>query len=393
MIQTIQFGIDNLLANSAPLRQKRLGLVTNDAATTNQLLPTRKALLNQGLDLQLLFSPEHGLQAIGTDGEAMPHTTDYLTGLPVYSLYGDNLAPTIDLLKQLDLLLFDLPDVGSRFYTYIWTLSYALEACSNASIPLVVLDRPNPISGNLHLAEGPMLNEARLSSFVGRWAIPVRHSLTIGEIARYWQLTRNLTIDLQIIPVSGWQRQQFIHETGLPFIPTSPAITTAETTLLYPALCFLEGTNVSEGRGTAYPFRICGSPWADGVNLAAMFNALQLPGVLARTIFFTPLEGKFAHQQCQGIMLHITDYRAFRPVVTGLLLIHLLKEIYPAQFAWNPYPTHVNQTGANHFDLLTGDVRVRHLIESTPSLSADSLNQLITAKDWAEKVAPALRYQ
>ena len=238
-----------------------------------------------------------------------------------------------------------------------------------------------------------MLNESQLSSFIGRWAIPIRHSLTIGELARYWQLTRNINVDLQIVKVLGWQRRQFFHETGLPFVPTSPAITTAETTLLYPALCFLEGTNLTEGRGTAYPFRICGAPWINGVNLAEMFNTLQLPGILARAIFFTPLEGKFAHQHCQGIMLHVTDYYAFRPIVTGLRLIHLLKENYPAYFSWNPYPTHVNQTGANHFDLLTGDIHLRHLLESAPMSLASELGQLLTVEGWEEKVRPALLYQ
>lgn len=386
------FGIDNLLCNPVPFRRKRLGLVTNDAATTAQLQPVRKALLEAGLAIQLLFSPEHGLQTIGTDGQAMPHTNDYLTGLPVYSLYGNNLAPTVDVLKQLDMLLFDLPDVGSRFYTYIWTLSYALEACARAQIPLVILDRPNPLSGDLTLAEGPMLNETHLSSFIGRWPIPVRHSLTVGELARYWQQTRSINTDIQVVLSEGWRRNQFIYATTQPFVPTSPAITTAETAILYPALCFLEATNLSEGRGTAYPFRVCGAPWINGPELAATFATLGIPGVLARNVFFTPLETKFAHQLCQGIMLHVTDFTAFRPVKTGLLLIHLLRQLYPARFAWNPYPTHVNSTGANHFDLLVGSLDVREMLESEPKEIEQELDKLLRIPDWPKAVEKALLY-
>lgn len=386
------FGIDQLINNQSRLHHKRVGLVTNDAATTSYLQPSRKALLDAGVNLKCLFSPEHGLQTIGADGVAMPHATDYLTGLPVYSLYGNNLAPSVDLLTQVDVLLFDLPDIGSRFYTYIWTLSHVLEACAKATIPLLVLDRPNPISGDLRLAEGPMLDEIQLSSFIGRWRIPIRHSLTLGELARYWQMSRQIDVDLSIIKLVGWQRNQYFQETGLPFVPTSPAITTVETTLLYPALCFLEGTNLSEGRGTAYPFRICGAPWVNGVALATGFNALQCPGVTARSLFFTPLEATFAHQHCQGIMLHITDYATFRPVKTGLLLIHLLRTYYPAEFAWSPYPTHVNETGANHFDLLTGDRSVRHLLVSEAERFAQDLDSLLIADTWQEDVRSILLY-
>lgn len=376
------FGIDVFLRGHTCLKTRRIGLITNDAVTTTALIPVRQALLEAGFRVEVLFSPEHGLQTTGTDGEAQPHTTDYLTGLPVYSLYGPGLGPPEDLLHQLDLLLFDLPDIGSRFYTYIWTLSYTLEACARTRTPLWVLDRPNPLSGRLSLAEGPMLDEAHLSSFIGRWAIPVRHSMTVGELAVYWQQHRNIDVDLTVVKAEGWPREAFFYDLGVPFVPTSPAIPTAGTMFTYQALCFLEGTNLSEGRGTAYPFRVCGAPWVDGVRLARAFNQLELAGIRARALFFTPLDGKFTRQLCQGIMLHVTDYATFRPVQTGLSLIYLLRTMYPAQFAWAPYPTHVNLTGANHFDLLTGQAGVRQHLEQSPDTFLAALPALLAVPEW-----------
>ncbi|OIN56067.1 exo-beta-N-acetylmuramidase NamZ family protein [Arsenicibacter rosenii] len=376
------FGIDAFLRNNHHLKTRRLGLITNDAVATRELVPVRQALLRAAFRLEVLFAPEHGLQAVGIDGEAQPHTTDYLTGLPVYSLYGPGLGPPEAILSQLDLLLFDLPDIGSRFYTYIWTLSHTLEACARTKTPLWVLDRPNPLSGRLSLAEGPMLDETQLSSFIGRWPIPIRHSLTAGELATYWKAQRPIDVDLTVVSPEGWLRETFFHQWGVPFIPTSPAIPTAETMFTYQALCFLEGTNLSEGRGTVYPFRVCGAPWINGVRLAHAFNALSLAGVRARNVFFTPLEGKFTRQLCQGIMLHVTNFATFRPVLTGLSLIYLLRTQYPEQFAWAPYPTHVNLTGANHFDLLTGQASVRQHLEQSPETFLAALPTMLAVPEW-----------
>jgi len=393
MSTSIRFGIDHFLATVLPTNQ-RWGLVTNDAATTRTLDPVRTALLAAGFRIVRLFSPEHGIGVSGADGAAMPHATDALTGLPIVSLYGNAVRPTAADLGELDGIVFDLPDVGVRFYTYIWTLSYLLEACQEQGLPLVVLDRPNPLSGDLSLAEGPLLAEGQAASFIGRWAMPVRHCLTVGELALFWQATRGLNqLDLTVIPVQGWQRHQFFHDLGLPFVPPSPAISSVETLLTYPALCLLEGLNLSEGRGTAFPFRIGGATWLDGITLAAEFNATNLAGIKARPFSFTPLEGWYKGKACGGIMLHVTDRMVFRPVQAGLWLVALLKARYPSQLKWRKYPTSVNKTGENHFDLLTGSPLVRQALMSDGALFGTQIPLFTRAEGWRAATAPFLLYE
>ena len=381
----IMFGIDTFLLQKTT-QDKRWGLVTNDVVMTSDLIPVRQALLYAGFNIVCLFSPEHGMEAMGTDGQAMAHKTDALTGLPIYSLYGDTLRPTSSVLQGLDGILFDLPDIGVRFYTYIWTLSHIMEACHEASLPLIILDRPNPLSGNMDLAEGPMLDEQEAASFIGRWRMPIRHSLTIGEMALYWQSERALKgLDLTVIPIKGWHRHQFFQDLNIPFIPTSPAISSVETLLTYPVLCFLEGLNVSEGRGTAFSFRVCGAPWINGFALSKAFNELGLVGVKARAFSFIPHEGLHKNKNCYGIMLHVTDRSVFRPVHTGFHLVALLKMLYPDQLEWANYPTHVNKTGARHFDLLTGTPSVRQLLERDTHLFFKAIQDMTGVEDWYEK--------
>ncbi|RME50048.1 MAG: DUF1343 domain-containing protein, partial [Caldilineae bacterium] len=319
----VRFGIDMLLAGPlGDLRGPRIGLVTNDAATTGAgasapLTPTRRALIQAGVTLTALFSPEHGLGAAAADGAGVGDAIDPLTGLPVHSLYGERFRPAQEHLADLDLLLFDIPDVGARFYTYIWTLSHVMEACAEAGTPLWVLDRPNPLGGALAAAEGPMLDEARVSTFVGRWRMPIRHCLTIGELARLWRQERDLPLDLTVVTLAGWSRSMHWPATGVPFVPPSPAMPSYETALLYPGTCLFEGTNLSEGRGAAIPFRVVGAPWLENQAVADGFNALGLPGVRARAVQFTPTASKHAGRLCRGVMLHVLDVHRFRPVAAG----------------------------------------------------------------------------
>lgn len=256
----IQFGIDQLLAAPGEWKNGRLGLVTNNAATTSGGEASRTALLRNGFNLTRLFSPEHGLSTKGADGVAQPGEVDPLTDLQVVSLYGDHFRPSMEELADLDLVLFDIPDAGCRFYTYLWTLTHVMEACAAAGKKLIVLDRPNPLSGDLFKAEGPMLDEKNCASFIGRWNIPVRHSCTLGELALYFNATRVSGLDLEIIKVQHWNRQQTVDQSGWFFVPTSPAIRDTATIALYPATCFLEGVNVNEGRGTPDDFNLCGAP-------------------------------------------------------------------------------------------------------------------------------------
>jgi uncharacterized protein YbbC (DUF1343 family) len=390
----IEYGIDVLLKQDPDWKSRKIGLVTNHAATTSSFVPSRVALLQHHFNIVQLFSPEHGLDTTGADGHAMSNATDPLTGLPVISLYGDKLAPTQTDLAGIDVMLFDIPDAGSRFYTYLWTLTHVMEACAAFDLPLIIADRPNPLSGNKSLAEGPVLDEANCSSFIGRWPIPVRHSCTLGELARFFNETRSIKCPLNVIPCAHWHREQFFPAWSPSFVPLSPAITNFESALLYPGLCFLEATNISEGRGTATPFRIAGAPWLQANKTAALFNSLitsVAENIYARPIVFTPTEGKYAGHKCNGIMLHVTDPSAFLPVAAGWLLIRIIKELHPAEFAWATYPTHVNPSGKKHLDLLSGIRHAEQLFDF--SLAAFEPKTYTTPGDWVVRVQPFLLYR
>lgn len=391
----LQYGIDVLLKQDPDWKRRNIGLVTNHAATTGNFVPSRVALLQHAFNVVQLFSPEHGLDTTGADGCAMGNVTDALTGLPVISLYGDKLAPTKTDLAGIDIMLFDIPDVGSRFYTYLWTLTHVMEACAANNIPLIIADRPNPLSGNLSLAEGPLLDEANCHSFIGRWSIPVRHSCTLGELARYFNAFRRINCSLNVIACQHWNRSQFFPDWSYSFVPLSPAITNFESALLYPGLCFLEATNISEGRGTATPFRIAGAPWLQAAETAQLFNLLVASisaNVYARPIVFTPTEGKYAIQKCNGVMLHVTDPAAFLPVSVGWLLIRIIKELHPAAFAWAAYPTHVNPTGKKHLDLLSGIPQAEQLFELPLTSFVNELKIYTTPGDWVVQMQPFLLY-
>lgn len=390
----MQYGIDHFLqSRDSNLRKSNWGLVTNDAARTGEGHHSRAALLRAGWQIECLFSPEHGLSAAAADGQAQPHGRDPLTSLPVYSLYGPQFAPTLGALKNADGILFDLPDAGVRFYTYIWTLSYVMEACLAIGKPLVVLDRPNPLSGQLALAEGPMLDEANLSSFIGRWRLPIRHSLSMGELARFWRAKRKMAaLDLTVIPCRDWDRRQYLVDIDRPFYPPSPALNRPETLLTYPALCFMEGVNVSEGRGTPLSFQWFGAPWLDGEGFTNTLNTVGFPGVLFEGCRFKPVSGRYAGEDCRGVRLRVTDRDLYRPVRTGIGILALLKLHYPEAVQWAAYPTHANPPGAFHLDLLLGDGGIRRRLETAPEEVLNLLPELTAVADWEDQVGPSLLY-
>lgn len=394
----VGFGIDALLAHHlAELDGLRIGLVTNDVATTahypRPLLPTRLALQQAGVNLVKLFAPEHGLGASAADGAEIQNAADALTGLPVLSLYGATFRPTPAMLADIDLLLFDIPDIGARFYTYIWTLSHLMEVCATAKLPLWVLDRPNPAGGNLALAEGPMLDEAQISTFIGRWRMPIRHCLTAGELAMLWNQERALSVELRVITAPHWRREFDWPRLHLPFVPTSPSLPSDETIFPYFGTCLFEGTNLSEGRGTATPFRVVGAPWLSSHLIVAQFNELALPGVVARAAQFIPALSKHAHQQCEGIMIHVTDRQQFRPVAAGLHLLRLVIAAHRDEFSWLPYPTAANAPGYGHFDRLIGNFTIRTALETLCSADAATMiDQWTTVPNWQKYVQPYLLY-
>ena len=391
----VRFGIDMLLSGlRSDLEGLRIGLVTNDAATTSvtygQMLPSRVALQRAGVAPVRLFSPEHGIGAAAADGEIVDNVVDGLTGIPVVSLYGAQFRPRVEDVADLDLILFDIPDVGVRFYTYIWTLSYVMEVCEEAGKPLWVLDRPNPISGNLRYAEGPMLDPS-ISTFVGRWDIPARHSLTVGELAHLWHAEKGFSFEMSVIKTGGWDRSMFWAETGNPFTPTSPSLPTYETALVYPGICLFEGTNLSEGRGTASPLSQFGAPWLDHGALCDRFNQRSLHGVVARPVHFVPSLSKHAGETCRGVMIHALRPE-IRAVAMGLYLLADVIALHPNEFAWLPYPTADNTPGYGHFDRLIGRTDIRAALESQPEHLPSLIEEWTQTGGWVERVRKYLRY-
>ncbi|UCC65686.1 MAG: DUF1343 domain-containing protein [Anaerolineae bacterium] len=352
-------GLDvSLGRESSLLRGARVGFITNHTSVTRDLTPGVEALLAAGVRVAALFSPEHGLAGSAADGATVPSGLDRRTGLPIYSLYGQTRRPTPDMLTGLDVLLFDIQDVGARFYTYVWTMTHAMEAAAEAGSPFIVLDRPNPIGGGI--VEGPVLEPA-FSSFVGRYPVPVRHGLTAGELAAYVNSQFGVGADLRVVPVESWRREQWFDETGLAWVPPSPAMPSLATATVYPGACLIEGTNLSEGRGTALPFEVVGAPWVHGHALAEALNGEALPGVCFRAAQFVPVASKWAGQVCCGVQWHVLDRRAFRPVETALYLIAVIRSLWPEEFAWLAASW---EGRAPHFDLLMGTDRVRRQLES-----------------------------
>lgn len=389
----IQFGIDQIIANPPAWKNQRIGLVTNHAATTNGLVPSREALLQNGFAVQKLFSPEHGLDVQGADGHKMKDGIDTLTRLPVTSLYSDKLAPSEEDLSDIDLVIFDIPDVGSRFYTYLWTMTHVMEACAQYQKKLVILDRPNPISGNLQLTEGPILDESQ-ASFIGRWPIPIRHSATLGELAAYFNHQKHIGCTLEIIPCANWERNMFQPNWGIPFVATSPAIKSFEAMLLYPGLCLLEATNISEGRGTEHSFCLAGAPWMKAAAVASLLNESGMDELTATPLAFTPNDqhAKYFQQKCNGIRLGIRQAAFVQPVSYGLLLIQLIRQLHPDDFAWKPYPTLVNPSGKQHLDKLLGIADSEALFDLPLHRFLAATEKITACKNWEQEIAAYLLY-
>jgi uncharacterized protein YbbC (DUF1343 family) len=322
-------GVDVLRREEfARLAGKRIGLVTNhtglaaDGSTTIDLLFKAKAC-----KLVALFSPEHGIR--GVEEQNVGSSTDEATGLPIHSLYGETRRPTPEMLRGLDALVYDIQDVGARFYTYITTLAYTLEAAAKAKIPVFVLDRPNPIGGVS--VEGPML-DADKTSFIGYMPLPVRHGMTIGELARYFNSEKQIGAELHVVQLEGWKRGFFLDDTGQLWVNPSPNMRSLAAALFYPGLCLVEATNVSLGRGTDRPFEVIGAPWIEPRRLAAALNSARLPGVRFVPLFFTPTASVHKGARCGGVSLLLTNRAEFQPVLTGLTLVSVLRSLYPRVF-------------------------------------------------------------
>lgn len=359
-------GLENLLSCQADLLAgQKVGLVTNPTGVTADLSPNLDALVSAGVHVCALFGPEHGLRAGTADGVGVDSAQDARTGLPVHSLYGAAMRPTQEMAAGIDTFVYDIQDVGARFYTYIWTLSHVMEAAAEFGKSVVVLDRPNPLGGVE--IEGGLLDE-RFGSLVGRWALPWRYGLTIGELAAWFN--RRARCRLSVVPVAGWQRSMWYDQTGLPWVPPSPAMPSLDTAAVYPGTCLFEGTNLSEGRGTSKPFEWLGAPWMDGERWAERLNSLGLPGARFRPVVFTPSAGKHAGDECWGVQVHVIDRDRFRPVRTGLHLLQTARQLAPKHFAWLSHQWEGRPARLEHVDLLAGAADVREAVTSGGDLSA-----------------------
>lgn len=359
----VRLGIDVEAAQGfASLKGKKVGALVNPTSVDQGFRHLADLLAQApGVTLGALFGPEHGVRGAAQYMEAVGDVArDARTGVPVHSLYGSteqSLSPQPEWLEGLDALVFDIQDVGSRYYTYVWTLALAMKAAKAAKVQVVVLDRPNPLGGVE--VEGNLVGEG-FRSFVGLYPVPNRHGLTAGEIARL--VNETVQCELRVVPCEGWKRDQLWRATGLPFISPSPNMPTPETALVYPGMCLLEGTNVSEGRGTCRPFEQFGAPWLDGNQVVDALEALKLPGVRFRPVSFTPTFDKFKGEGCEGAFLHVTDERAFRPLRTGLAVIEVSRRLGGARYAWrrDAYEF-VDDVPA--FDLLCGAAFPRERLE------------------------------
>ena len=350
----VKTGLEILLTSHLDLLKNcRAGMVTHPPAVLPDLSAGVDALQGAGIRLAALFGPEHGFDASAADGAAVEDTLDRRTGLPVYSLYGPVKEPSPAMLASLDVLVYDMQDAGARFYTFISTLFYVLRGAAAAGKRVIVLDRPNPVNGRT--VAGPAAI-AGYESFVGIAPMPIRHGLTTGELAHYFNTSFDFCADLTMIAMQGWQRWMWFDQTGLPWVPLSPGMPGLSTAIVYPGMCFLEGTNLSEGRGTSLPFEIAGAPWLDGYRLAGDLNALGLRGVRFRPVSFAPTSSKHAGQACSGVQVHVTSRDSFDPISAALHLIAACRDQAPDEFR---FLSSSWEGGKPHFDLLAGSARLR----------------------------------
>jgi len=375
----VKLGVEVFLEKHLDLvKGKRVGLVTNPSGVRRSLESTVDIFANEPqIQLTALYGPEHGVRGDAQAGEYVPFYIDTKYNIPVFSLYGQSMKPApgmlidideymrsfdtrdtektpqLSMVKNIEVMVFDIQDVGTRIYTYIATMAYCMQSCAVNGIDFIVLDRPDPINGED--MEGPILEYPQYTSFVGLYPIPVRTGMTLGELARLFndQFLTNKT-RLTVIPMEGWKRVMWYDETSLPWVSPSPNISTLETATVYPGQVFIEGTNVSEGRGTTLPFELFGAPWVDGFDLAKKLNGLNLNGVVFREVWFTPSFSKYQGKLCGGAQIHVIDRQNYRPLATALHIIKAIKEMYPLNFEFHK----------EYFDKIMGNSKVRESLEA-----------------------------
>ncbi len=374
----IKLGVDVFLDDRVGLfKGQRVGLITNQTGVSSSSESTAELFNNHpGIDLVALFGPEHGMRGDAQAGEYVPFYIDKKLNLPVFSLYGQSKKkepdfllkidetmrtfdtedsekyPALEMLQDIDVLVFDIQDVGTRIYTFLATMAFSMLSAAKKNISFVVLDRPNPINGVT--MEGPILEYPKYSSFVGLYPIPVRHGMTLGELAVLFNENYlEHKVDLSVVPMRGWAREQWFDETNLTWINPSPNMPFLTTATVYPGQVFLEGTNISEGRGTAKPFELFGAPWIDGDDLLKELNGLSIPGVFFKDVKFTPTFSKYRRELCSGCRIHVVNREKYSPLKTSLLIIKTVMDMYPDAFEFY----------SDYFDKIIGTAKVREFLE------------------------------
>jgi uncharacterized protein YbbC (DUF1343 family) len=364
-------GIEVLSTEQRALVQgKRVGLITNHSGIDRRARHTIDVLAAiPGVKLTALFAPEHGIRGMVQAGGAVVDSRDKRTGAPIYSIYGKTHRPTEAMLANVDVLVYDIQDVGARFYTYISTMGECMEAAADRGIPFIVLDRPDPIGGLA--VEGPILDTARFKSFVGAYPIPVRYGLTTGELAGFIKSAIGKDVKLSVVRMKGYKRGMWYDQTSLPWVAPSPNIPSTVTAAVYPGMCLFEGTNISEGRGTTQPFEMIGAPWIDGEKLAHDLAALNLPGVLFRPASFTPTFSKYKGEGCQGIQVHIVDRNRYQPLRVALHVLEVIRRNHADKFEWG-----------DSFDRLIGTDAVRKAMDQGTPVEQIAASWSSTLSAW-----------
>jgi uncharacterized protein YbbC (DUF1343 family) len=387
----IRTGLDYCLQQPPDVLQgRRFGVLANQASVTASFEYSWDALAARFPgNLRAIFSPQHGLwseqQANMIES---PHAEHARWNVPIYSLYSDTRRPSAAMLRELQALLIDLQDVGTRVYTFVWTMAACLEACDQAHLPVIVLDRPNPLGGVRF--EGPCLDR-QYASFVGEESIPMRHGLTIGELARWIVARRGLQVELHVVPMSGWRRTMRWPATRRAWIPPSPNLPRWPGVLSYPGQVLLEGTNLSEGRGLTTPFEVVGAPFIDGESLRDALSDLSLPGVLFRPVRFCPTFDKWAATSC-GVFLHVTDEESYCPYRTTVSLLATVRRMWPDQFQWLP-PPYEYETRLAPIDVISGSAELRALVDNVGPMDRRLESAWILDSDqWLHQISPHLLY-
>jgi uncharacterized protein YbbC (DUF1343 family) len=385
----VRLGIDVLL-DSRRLRDARVGVVANHASIDGRYRHVvDRVVAADDVTLAAIFGPQHGFRSDVQDNMIeTAHGEDAARRVPVYSLYSETREPTADMLKGLDVLVIDLQDIGARIYTYIYTMANCLRACKRHGIHAIVCDRPNPIGGED--VEGALLRPG-FESFVGQFPIPMRHGMTIGELARLFNEQFGIGASLEVVKMEGWTRRAYWDATGLPWVMPSPNIPTLDSAIVYPGTVLFEGTMLSEGRGTTRPFELVGAPWIDAERFTDAMNALGLPGIICRPAVFEPTFQKHAKQPCGGCQVHVLDRAAFRPVLTGVALIDLFRRFDSAKYAWRQ-PPYEYEHDKMPFDILAGSDELRRQIEAETPVAEIAESWRDDERAFERQRAPYLLY-